>query len=41
MMLPSGGPSGKYTKYWYDHPDIKQSFYGCGPPYFLTCITFQ
>ena len=35
MMLPSGGPSGKYTKYWYDHPDIKQSFLWMWAPLYL------
>ena len=28
----------KYSKYKYDHHDIIIFSYGCGFPYFLTCI---
>ena len=32
LLLPSGNPSDKRTKYWYDHQDIKLSYYVCAPP---------
>ena len=39
LLLPSMSPSGKSSKY--DHNDLTQFYYGCGPSYFLTCINYN